>query len=281
MPMNKAIAAALVRAQKDAKPLPRDGFNAHLKVAYVRAESFITAGREILGRHGLSVLPQEVTFRAEGTVNVERLRYTVSNEQGESEEFARELPFTHNAKISPTDGAAACDTRLMGYLYRGLLMIPQSDEVVDEHGEVTNGKHEEPPKQAPPSQNGQQQPDYGTLLRQASSGFKAKLEGLTGTALGDRWDALEKAEAPAWASYPPNVQASMARAFRYWWIGAKSKHVKDDADFGELKKDLARIFEGVEGQTQRRDELAAIIEKQQKHAHEQRSLQASAVDEGW
>jgi hypothetical protein len=276
--MNKAIAAALTKAQRDVQALPRTGYNKHLDAHYTKAEDFIQAGRELLATHGLSAIPQEATIRAEGTVNVLRIKFTVSNEAGDTEEFARELPFTHGPKMSPTDGAAACDTRLMGYFYRGLLQIPQSDETVDEEGEV----HAPEQRQAPPSTNGTppQKIDPAAFIAQSLTTLDAKLSGLPNDALGATPDKLHAQEELAWKPYPEGIRKSLTRAFLYCWIKAKSKYVTDDVTFEALRKETVGAFQGTQDPQPRRDELMRLIEAQQAQARKQRELTATE-DDGW
>lgn len=136
--------AGLVRAQRAAEAVAKNGRNNFHHYAYASAEDVIQAGRDALAEGGLALFctTHEVfvmlASRAAGALGAEdpgeeetvavRVRYLLAHESGESQAIVSETPVIPE-KGRPWDKAlAAAKTFDLSYTLRGVLLLPRGDQ---------------------------------------------------------------------------------------------------------------------------------------------------------
>lgn len=152
--------AALVCAQAEATTAPLDGRNEAHDYNYTKAATMARAGKDLLTRHGLALIPLSLdvvahasttlvpsAMRGESPTTVETTEYNVArtfalvHRGGGRLELSVAWPCYLQGGKRPLDKAvAASDTTLLGYVYRDLLVIGRLREgEVDERDDEYQG----------------------------------------------------------------------------------------------------------------------------------------------
>jgi hypothetical protein len=156
------LSAALVKAQRAARDVAKDGFNKFHKYEYATSESLIEEGKVTLGEQGLALLQLDVVLLmidrdAEGKEkyrNKATIQYVLLHESGEMIRFARDWPCveTNGRPADKAEGGAL--TTALGYTYRDLLSLKRVDENEMNHRDGGGRREEErqPERQEAPRQ---------------------------------------------------------------------------------------------------------------------------------
>lgn len=132
MTIPKSIAIALVRAQKAAHTVGKDGKNTFHGYKYASAESIITEARAALGEAGLACacVGWDWVRGADDDTDRVIVRYILASEsEGETWECAPCSTPVLPEKGRPEDKAEATAlTYNLGYFLRGLLLLPRVEE---------------------------------------------------------------------------------------------------------------------------------------------------------
>lgn len=132
------LRAALVRAQGLARAVVKSSKNEHFVYQYASSEAIISEGREALSEAGLALFPvtQDIVDIGEGenVLSLLKVVYGLVHTSGQGMELSSTTPIIPE-KGRPFDKAlAAAKTYDLGYLLRGLLLLPRvgKGEDVDE-----------------------------------------------------------------------------------------------------------------------------------------------------
>lgn len=126
----KALFAALAKAQAELRGVEKDGDNRHHGYKYTSAEAMMKASTVALGKHGLSFVCTEAAVRpANGNCDgMLRTVYVLLHADGGRLSMESETPI-HCGKGRPFDKAVAtAKTYDLAYTLRGALNIPRVDE---------------------------------------------------------------------------------------------------------------------------------------------------------
>ncbi len=151
--MPASIAAALVKAQREARDVVKDGVNAYHKYAYATSEDIAQECKRALNANGLALCrvgwsSTQPTEHAPGNVLV---RYALVHDSGDSWLLPEASCPVCPEKGRPEDKAtAAALTFSAGYVALGLLQIERVDEhAPDARNDTDRGKHQQTRRQSP------------------------------------------------------------------------------------------------------------------------------------
>lgn len=122
--------AALVEAQRAAKPVEKDSKNDFHKYKYASAEAMIEEGRGSLSSAGLALFPlsADIVYGNDTNEDSVLVKYLLAHTSGESVEMTSTTPIIVE-KGRPADKAVAtAKTYDLGYTIRGLLLLPRVEE---------------------------------------------------------------------------------------------------------------------------------------------------------
>ena len=138
-PVTAKLMDALLAAQKQMKPIYKDGTNEYSKYKYTTAEQMLTECRKALNDNGLYVMRNGWSVPAPNMVTSEfNVNHADSNETHIS---TCHMPF-YERKGTPLDKAmAAALTTTFSYFLRDLLCVPRTDEL-----DALNDVPPDPPK---------------------------------------------------------------------------------------------------------------------------------------
>ena len=178
----KALAAALVKAQAEFKPIHKDAQNPHFKSKYATFPAFIEGTRAILAEHGLIVL-QTTEYESAGAtlILVSTLMHAESGEQ-----LISRYPLIP-AKNDP-QGLGSALTYAKRYAYGVITGAVSTDE--DDDGEGASDREKKP---------------KGEKAKPPTNGATIGQDGL-----GKVWDTARKLW-PAVNDHRPRIHALLAK----------------------------------------------------------------------
>lgn len=131
--MTPALAAALVRAQAQMRPVGKDSTNQFHRYKYASSEDIIDASRDVLTANGLSFTVEGAAYTpiageaVWGGVAILGMSFVLEHASGEQRRMTSSIPVCPE-KGRPLDKALfAARTEGLGYALRDLLLIPRLD----------------------------------------------------------------------------------------------------------------------------------------------------------
>lgn len=160
-----SLAAALVLAQANARAVGLDAKNNHHGYRYASAEGIIMEARGALASAGLALLTLGWDFDGSatsgGAIGRVIVRYELVHTSGESKAFQSSSPVVPERGRPADKAEAGALTTNLGYLLRGLLLLPRDDEAASM--DQRDDRDYEPPRsdreerRDPPRERAQQQ----------------------------------------------------------------------------------------------------------------------------
>lgn len=149
MSERKHLAAAIVRAQREAKAVKKDSHNHWHKYQYASGEDVIAGAREALAGAGLAFVVVRYQIEHLEPHDVLSATYALIHESGERMEVASSTPIIPE-KGRPADKAlAAAKTYDLAYAMRGVLALPRVDgedvDQRDDRGHVPQRRQQRAP----------------------------------------------------------------------------------------------------------------------------------------
>lgn len=143
----KELYSALVHAQTKAQAVAKDSRNEFHRYAYASTEAIIEEARVALSAAGLALFPGRWALVADGAGNTTvKVEYHLAHTSGESQHLEVEMPVVPE-KGRPIDKALATAlTCSMGYLLRGLLLLPRVDPATEMDKRDDRDKEHRPAK---------------------------------------------------------------------------------------------------------------------------------------
>lgn len=180
----KEIATALAKAQGEIKPAAKDSDNPHYKSRYADLASVVSACREPLAKHGLSIIQEPNTERSDGVVMV-RTVSLLMHVSGEWVECETAIPCSK----ADAHGIGSAATYGRRYGYAALVGV-----VADEDDDGNDAVGRKPEKKAEPRADS---PNY---INELSNTLKAGCHCTTPEqalavlrfVIGDEWEKLPK-----------------------------------------------------------------------------------------
>lgn len=172
--MTTELAAALVKAQTEARAVEKTAYNQHHKFNYASADAMIAEGRIALATAGLSLVTLGWKFEpgaigdAPGRVVV---RYMLTHTSGQALSWESST-FVVPGKGRPEDKAEfGAVTENLGYTLRGLLLLPRVEEGANVSGRDDRSYE---PRQAPAAAPTPADPAVAALVAE----YKRKIDDL-------------------------------------------------------------------------------------------------------
>jgi hypothetical protein len=159
----KALAAALVKAQLAAKPVPKDSTNEKMRYAYASTEDVIESARTALNGAGLSLICTDSkvggSAAGDGTVLVHNV-YLLQHVSGESLTLVYDCPAVPHPGMPIDKAMAAARTYNLGYCLRDLLLLPrvEAGTDVDQRDDTAHASAPEPQARSAASSGQQRAP---------------------------------------------------------------------------------------------------------------------------
>jgi hypothetical protein len=154
--LTPSLAAALVHAQRVARPVEKDAANAFHRYKYATAEAMMEEGRNALNGAALALVSTgwEIIPAAAPTPCLVRVHYMLVHESGDYVDITADA-YSIPEKGRPDDKAvAAALTYNLSYTIRGILNLPRVEEGtdVDQRNDHRHDHRHAPPqaRQAPP-----------------------------------------------------------------------------------------------------------------------------------
>lgn len=165
----KSLISALAKAQAEARGVEKLARNEFARFDYASAEQLIAYATEIMGGHGLALIPSASELldsdKAATTPWVLRQTWTLLHTSGESLTLTRDWPCT-TGKGKPEDKAVAgAYTASLGYLVRDVLLVPRVERGTD----LDHPREEERPVSLDPAQRHQQDENAAKAARRAKA----------------------------------------------------------------------------------------------------------------
>lgn len=142
----KEIATALAKAQGEIKPAAKDSDNPHYKSRYADLASVVSACREPLAKHGLSIIQEPNTEKTDGVVMV-RTVSLLMHVSGEWVECETAIPCTK----ADAHGIGSAATYGRRYGYAALVGVVADED--DDGNDAVGKKHEKPADKKPEGVN--------------------------------------------------------------------------------------------------------------------------------
>lgn len=180
----KEIATALAKAQGEIKPAAKDSDNPHYKSRYADLASVVSACREPLAKHGLSIIQEPNTEKADGVVMV-RTVSLLMHVSGEWVECETAIPCSK----ADAHGIGSAATYGRRYGYAALVGV-----VADEDDDGNDAVGKKPEKKTEPK------PEAPNYVNELSNTLKAGCHCTSGDeamavlrfVIGDEWEKLPK-----------------------------------------------------------------------------------------
>ena len=150
--LTPALAAALVKAQRLARPVEKDGANTFHRYKYATAEAMLEEGRNAFNGAALALVSTgwEIIPAAAQTPCLVRVHYMLVHEGGDYVDVTADA-YSIPEKGRPDDKAvAAALTYNLSYVTRGLLNLPRVEEGTDVDRRDDRARTPQP-RQPPPA----------------------------------------------------------------------------------------------------------------------------------